>query len=84
MFLLTLSGFWLVIWLRNYIVSFAFVNSSVNILTYFFRSSINKFLGSSFLTGLLEINEAQQAYYNVLIFSSKYVSQGFKQASIRQ
>jgi hypothetical protein len=41
-------------------------------------------LGSSFLMGLLEMKDALLAYCKVLMFSSKYMSQGFKQAIMRQ
>lgn len=58
--------------LINDIVSFAFFNSSVSIFTCPRKSSIIKFLGSSFLVGLFAIIAALEAYYRVETFSSKY------------
>ena len=56
-----MAGFYPVMELKKAIVSFAFDNSSVKILTYLLRSSIYLSLGSSFLIGLFEMKDALDA-----------------------
>lgn len=46
-----------------------------------FYSAISIIFGSMFFVGIFDINDAFAAYANVLRFSSKYLSEGLKQAT---